>query len=278
MKNRNKKNAGTTLVELMVYMVVALIVVTASLKVISRSTTGYMHTRAVTKAQYSARDGLSAMSRDIASMGYKTYFQYDQNNTPTRKYDKICSTDSTHVGNNRHLAANQRSVAAFFFVDGGTNASDTLEFFRIRINDRGERIARERIKYYLNEDNDTNSVVRQLWTFKQSADSLKFDDWGDPEITHIASNVVALNFRFSADGINWMSDNLSGGTTDRRAEMCNVEIAMLVKGYKKQNAQYGQDSYTVGDRIFDASGEKNFIYRLYSQTVEIPNNAKGIID
>ncbi|MDR0303640.1 MAG: PilW family protein [Chitinispirillales bacterium] len=275
MKTKNKKNTGTTLVELMIYMIVSLIVITAAFKVISRATTGYLHGRSVAKAQYGARDCLTAMSRDIASMGYKAYFEYD-GDKPNRNIDSVgyTRTDSV-VGFGRHTMTG--NSAAFFFYDGENTKSDTLEFFRIRTNEKGERIARERVKYYLDEDN--NVIIRELWTMRQTASHLIFGEWGIPDTTYMASNIVALNFRFSENGDDlWISkfDNANPvtGTIVKRNNVRNVEIALLVKGQKKGKGIYGQTEYIIGDRVHNTS-DNEFIHRLYRQVVEIPNNARG---
>ena len=274
MKKKYEENSGTTLVELMIYMIVALIVITAAFKVISSAANGYTHGRTIAKAQYNARDGLTAISRDIASMGYKSYFWYGADGKCTTNVDYVGSTDNAQVvGGGRETLDPNGNTAAFFFADEGSDdmKSDTLEFFRIRVNEKGERIARERVKYFLDKDNKV--IIRMLWTMKQTGSSLIFDEWGDPDTTRIASNVVALNFRFSKNGIDWISEF---DTATKRSDIRNVEIVILVKGYKKEKGEYGHPNYLVGDKNYlTPEADKGFIHRLYRQVVEVPNNAKG---
>jgi len=292
MKTKNVKNAGTTLVELMVYMIVGLIVITATFKVLSKATNGYIHARAVSKAQYNARDGLVAMARDIASMGYKVYFTYSAaSNQATLNIDSVGATRDQKVVGARYNRAGNNS--AFFFTDGGSDEnendkrSDTLEFFRIRVNDRGERIAREWIKYFLDEDE--KKVVRQLRELKK--EPMSFDDsWEDYTETIIASNVVALNFRFSKDGSNsdgsWVSalDGEMNGKTNsvvssetKRDQIQHIEAVILVKAHKSEKGKYAASQYVVGDRIYyTPSTDRGLVHRIYTQTVEVPNNARPI--
>jgi len=276
MKNKNMKNAGTTLVELMVYMIVGLIVITATFKVLSKATNGYIHARAVSKAQYNARDGLIAMARDIASMGYKVYFIYETENAAKRKVDNVGATrDPNIVGPTKANQDDEEGDAAFFFSDGGNEKSDTLEFFRIRVNDKGERIAREWIKYFLNEDE--KEVVRQLRVLKKEPTEFKEENWEEVATTTIASNVVALNFRFSKNGVSGEENWVSGFNETKRSAVRHVEAAILVKAHKSEKGRYGASQYKVGDRTYTTPDtDHGLVHRIYTQTVEVPNNAQGL--
>ncbi|MCL1946922.1 MAG: PilW family protein [Chitinivibrionia bacterium] len=261
MKIKNMNNAGTTLVELMVYMIVGLIVITGALKVISNATGSYVHGRAVSKAQFGARDGVSAMSRDISSMGFKTYFT--EESQPKMKEDKFAQRQFSYTNNN---------------TDG-----DTLEFYRIRINsETGRKDARERVKYYLKLDESgnipKNTVVRILSKFElddpaEVNGTTPLPIWIKDDTIAIASNVVALKFQFAVrgDGSDWAS----GFPNDKNVEINtvrNVQISMLVKSDKNESATYGAATYDVGGYTYDTQGEVNSVYRLYQVAVEVPNN------
>jgi hypothetical protein len=275
MKTKNIKNAGTTLVELMVYMIVGLIVITATFKVLSKATNGYIHARAVSKAQYNARDGLIAMARDIASMGYKVYFTYKTENAAKaeRNVDSVGLTKLERLVGPRY-SQNDGNTAAFFFANGVGKESDTLEFFRIRVNDKGERIAREWIKYFL--DINKNVLIRQLRVLKKEP-TVFSDSWEAPTETIIASNVVALNFRFSKNGVSGDENWVSAFDETKRSAIRHVEAAILVKAHKSEKGRYGASQYKVGDRIYiTPDTDHGLVHRIYIQTVEVPNNAEGL--
>jgi hypothetical protein len=268
-----KNNSGTTLAELMVYMVVGLIVITSVFKVITDGASSYVHARAVSKAQFTAREAISVMSRDIASMGYKMYIDTIPDTVIIRIDSLFGATiDKNIVGNTYYT--NEGNKAAFFFRDGGSN-SDTLEFFRIRVNEEGRRIARERIVYSFDEDN--KQIIREFFDWD---DATPPGNWKIENSTIIASNVAALNFRFSRSGdnndANWISAFVpTAGATITRDEIQHIEIAILVRSHREGNAQ-SLESYLVGDREYTVdAADKKFIYRLYRQAIEVPNNATG---
>ena len=289
MKIKNMNNAGTTLVELMVYMIVGLIVITGAFKIISNATGSYVHGRAVSKAQYNARDGVASMSRDIASMGFKTYF--DGN---TMKIDSV-GFGLINVSSYKAINKNATNFlqlkgyrAAFFYYPGsidanGNQVGDTLEFFRIKIDKDGQREKREKVMYYLDAG---NVLTRELFDLNTATSSQ--EEWVLSDKTIIASNVVALKFRFGITGNDdWFvlespesaAQDIANNKDDiRRSKVRNVEISMLVKGTenKKGTGTYGAAEYDVGGYIYHTPSEDlQIVHRLYQQAVEVPNN--GIV-
>jgi hypothetical protein len=278
-------NAGTTLVELMVYMIVGLIVITSAFRIISKAASGYVHGRTVSKAQFGARDGVSAIARDIASMGYKMHFIQNNDGRTVMDTDIFGSTNYQIVvgtkGSVNRWQEDGNKAAFFFYPMGGTGgeSGDTLEFFRIRVNDDGRRIARERVIYTL--DTENNNIVREFYIHPKPGGTFNFssfNDWGDPETTIIASNVAALKFRFSRTGRaeDWVSQlGTTGPNPLSRDNVRNIEVSMLVRSPRRGDGNFAATSYTVGDYEYKPN-EENFIYRLYQQAVEVPNNARGV--
>jgi hypothetical protein len=178
-------------------------------------------------------------------------------------------------GVNRHNL--DGNTAAFFYYTGsvGTNGNevgDTLEFYRIRINDVGQRIDREKVEYYLDIEN--NRVMRTLfrWNFKKTT----FDRWDTVSVTNIATNVVALKFQFGVkgDGSDWVSE-FPNSQEIKRDAVRNIQISILVKSDKKESASYGAATYDVGGYTYNTQeSDRNSVFRLYQVAVEVPNNGK----
>ncbi len=68
-----KNNAGVTIAELMVYIVLGLIVVGYALNAMTDMAKGYTRTRTVMKMQKDGRDAVQVMAREIANTGFKYY-------------------------------------------------------------------------------------------------------------------------------------------------------------------------------------------------------------
>jgi len=302
MEIKKKNNSGATLIELMVYMIVGLIVITAAFQSIARGTRGYQHGRQVSRVQGDARTGVATIARDIASMGFKTHIEMDNNVTPPRPVARISDfgyTDIAGIVGTANVATPPlpESQAAFFFrpsiagVDGATGFGDTLEFFRIRVNPAGTLEARERIVYFLDETR--NQIVRSLQIWTPSAvtgNPVIPGAWGAATETVIVSNAVAMKFRLGRDGTwtwpatttppapadAWITSNLPGGMIPpARNQVRHVEVSILVRAETESNAPHGVGIYNVGDISYTPPPAfNNRIHRLYRQTVEVPNNAR----
>jgi len=300
MEIKKKNNSGATLVELMVYMIVGLIVITAAFQSIVRGTRGYQHGRTVSKVQGDARTGVAVMARDIATMGFKTHFitvpvgAIQQQQVAT---DRFGYTDTAHVDNIPGITAQRRTLtgnqAAFFFrpniaaAGGATGFGDTLEFFRIRVNNNGALEARERVVYFLDEVN--SQIVRTLQTWAPTSPPQLFPgNWGTATETVVVSNAVAMKFRLGRDGTwtlpsdAWISSQRWDATPTtlsapdlRRDQVRHVEISILVRANEQSNAPYGVGTYNVGDITYTPPpADNNRVHRIYRQTVEVPSNAR----
>jgi len=272
MNEKMKQNAGATLVELMVYMIVALLVITATFQVISRAIGGYAHGRAVSKAQFNARDAINAMGRDIASMGYKIHFNTE--NPPKMETETEFGTTKRWTSANLTRLADAlttpESDAAFFFDAG------VLQFFRIALNPNGNGTIshRERIHYRLNNNNE---IIRERYVWRDTPVAWNNPTTGaNPETIVIASNVVALHFRFSSNGIDWHPNF----TTIRRDQVRHIEISLVTRSHRR--GEVAASSYEIYPGLtysppFPPEGTIDFrkhIHRVYRQTVEVPNNAR----
>ncbi len=68
-----KSNAGASMVEVMIYMVLGLIVIGYALNSMTTISKGYVRGRTVMKMQKDGRDAVQVMSREIGNTGYKFY-------------------------------------------------------------------------------------------------------------------------------------------------------------------------------------------------------------
>jgi hypothetical protein len=263
--------------------------------------------------QGDARTGVAVIARDIATMGFKTHFIPipPPPEVATRHEVRISDFGYTDmngiVGDRVELLAGQ---AAFFFhpnqrltlpilgslpllpatVASPNNAGDMIEFFRIRTNNAGVLIARERVIYFLDET--SNEIVRALFTWTPTTPLVGIlpGDWVRTDETVIVSNALALKFRLGRRGIfdptspawnvaedNWISSNPPIPPTTRRDQVRHVEVSILVRADTQSNAPHGVGTYRVGDiDITVAQGDafSDHIHRLYRQTVEVPSNAR----
>jgi len=90
-----KNNAGASMVEVMIYMVIGVIVIGYALNSMGTISTGYVRGRTVMKMQKDGRDAVQAMARDIAGIGNKFYVDaftasvthdFDVNTVPVTQY------------------------------------------------------------------------------------------------------------------------------------------------------------------------------------------------
>ncbi|MCL2844281.1 MAG: prepilin-type N-terminal cleavage/methylation domain-containing protein [Chitinivibrionia bacterium] len=279
-----KNNSGATLVELMVYMVVGLIVITAAFQSIARGTRGYQHGRQVSRVQGDARTGVAVIARDIATMGFKTHFITVNNAPPVATISDFGYTDVNEIVGAARIvpltAADSQSQAAFFFhpnqrltlpipdtlplippmAASPNNVGDMLEFFRIRVDNTGELQTRERVIYFLDET--SNEIVRALFTWTPTTPLVGIlpGNWIRTDETVIVSNAVALKFRLGRRGIfdqtspawnaaqdNWISSNPPIPPTTRRDQVRHVEVSILVRAETSSNAPHGVGQYMAGD-------------------------------
>ena len=79
MNKKIQKNlqAGYTLVEAMVYLVIAVFIITYAVKTMNSMTKSYTRHRSVSKVQLNGRDAINIMARQIAGAGFKYVLRYD---------------------------------------------------------------------------------------------------------------------------------------------------------------------------------------------------------
>jgi len=309
MKTKKKNNGGTTIVELMVYMIVGLIVITAAFQTIGRATRGHQHGRIVSRVQGDARTGVTVIARDMASMGFKTHFINNADGTQSVRASDVGYTDMQELvvtgipATDPAVQANRHNIlgneAAFFFRPNSGGLGDTIEFFRIRVNNEGALEANERIVYFL--DSLSAQIVRILYTWPIIINADNNEPVYQPQSTGggwvrvsetvVVSNAVALKFRFGRRGIfdaespafipasdTWVScRNPFSSATVRRDQIRHIEVSVLVRSAEdaSRTAAHGLGRHIVGDFEYTVPESDIFrIHRLYRLSTEVPSNAR----
>ena len=293
-------NAGVTIAELMIYIVLGLIVVGYALSAMTDMAKGYTRTRTVMKMQKDGRDAIQIMAREIANTGFKYYIhdttvavkttagtnsQTFYTTRPTR-FPVVYTTNSdagatqasnppkqlvlssqlnwlraTYCGNWNRTETNiiigedfgvtlpTDTAASFRFRNqAGTKKSDTLVFYAGVLNPAGNRIqAVHKVVYWLDEATKTIQRKEQM----PHAPDLNIDSrvadgtdgaWGDassPTTMALIDRVVALQFMFSKDGINWDNDptkDAAGNDLFERHLIKMIKIQMVVESDKTQKS------------------------------------------
>lgn len=151
---------GVTLIELLVYVVLFAVVSMLIGSQMKQLMGNYANGRQISKLQSDSRDILAMISREIRNTGLKTHLI----SAGTNKF-------STAIDAGAYLHSDSSS-----FVHKEGNPGDSLTIYKVNLNDNGDRIGTDTIKYYLRGA-----------TLKRSAAGKEMD---------IADNVHALQFQY----------------------------------------------------------------------------------
>ena len=168
----NKK--GVTFIELLIYIALLAIISLLIGRQFKLLIGNYSSGKRVTKLQTDSRDILGLMVREIRNMGMKSYFT--GGSTLTKKIQTGITVSGSDLSSFIHT---QQS-------GGGYN--DTLEFFKIQVDNFGDHDYTDTIQYYV----DGTTLMRDL---KSSA---------NPKHTNsvVAENVYALQFQYGVLATN----------------------------------------------------------------------------
>ncbi|ERP39085.1 hypothetical protein [Chitinivibrio alkaliphilus] len=267
---------GVTLVELIVYMVVSLFVVTYSLDFITSLLTGAEHERRVVDLQHSGTDLINIISRDMGTMGFKHYLIADTvdfaDTVDYREEHRLARIPGTWTGSFAYSSPPDPmpndSAASFLFIQGDASLIDTLTFFRgvmetIRVPERVEQVS-----YTLSGD----SLYRRITPLDidlSSPPEPEFSDWDATQetVTVLADNVVALTYEFSPDFQTWTDDPEGGRHTIRY-----VRVTLLVRSSMPGGVVTERTFEFPGDREYTPPAQSKNVYRKYESIIEVPSN------
>ncbi len=243
-------NRGLTLTELLIYMVLSGIVIAYGASMITHSSKVYVRQREVSKLQSGGRNTMAILARDIMNTGFKTYL--DTNGV-------VRTLGGTWTGASIDASKPSDSAASFLFSAGENSFYDTLEIFKAEMVKGDSLEGVYRVKYLV----DNNEVLLRISGLYDSSSA----SWGGWDTLQIATQIEALQYQFSIDGIDWLDDPI--GVRD---QIKTITVSFLSKT-DREVAKFVDDTFNLGDisiSLTDSSGLN--LRRLYQETVEVMNN------
>lgn len=242
---KTSKNSGFTLIELILYMLIAAIVVGFSFSMIGSVSQGYTQERRKSKMQTEGRNAVTMMAREIINTGFKIYLK--GNGASPEIFSRTIIPNVT-TGADGETGVN--GASSFYYTPG--NPCDELETFKATLNNTGDLVNVDRVKYKV-EGTDLFRIRRVR----------NGGGWDAAEKTLLAENIEALQFRFSENKKDW--DNI---ITDKSLIKA-IQIILLVKTSKTVEIKTDK-TYDLGN--FDLSKNDKYLRRVYKETVEVVNN------
>ncbi len=297
LKIKKCNNRGLSLVEVLLYIVIGMIVIGYALNAMTAVAKGYVRERSVTGMQASGRDAIGVLGREIATTGFKVYL--DTNTITPTGSTQPQMVYTTQVQSGAYLEdfvfpQNIVNAGAYPYPQGtdeykasiifgaGPGLTDTLEIFRAKMRDAHNVSAVERIKYYVDNTGASPQLIRELRTLKMNEANFynNFNQWNDPVRMVLADNVVALQFQFSENSMDFV-DDFTGSLAGNRHLVKYIKIQMLVRSNRTQKVTASGQVQEMGDlgNIYLQTGidPNQFLYRFYEKTVEVPSNGAGVV-
>lgn len=243
---------GTTLAELLIYIVLAAMVIVYSLSLITSMAQNYVNTRETSKLQTGSRSTITIMTRDISNMGFKMI------EDTISASSHMMQLPGTWTGFFVDTTRQTDSAASFLHFAG--IPYDTLEIFKADMINDTTLEGVYRIKYVVSSASRLHRISQKL--------NIATMKWANPESLVIADNVSVLQFKYTTDGINW-HDNPTG----IRDQIEEVHIEMLTHGTRPMKTPVNK-TFIVGNVVFSTADSSRIHqrWRLYQETVEVPNN------
>jgi type II secretory pathway pseudopilin PulG len=232
---------GYTLVELLVYMLVATIVISLALSLMRTSAKGYRIGSAKTTVQEIGREVIAMSLREIGNMGFKWYIK---KGPP----DSLKRVDSTFI---------PADSSSFRFWKG--SHGDSIEIRKASLNDSGQLLSIEKIRYSLR----SSELTRTLCTLNQSTKA-----WSTPDTMVLATNVEALQFQFYNAMTKAWQDTVSG---TNKKKIKAIRVFVLVSVNSNTDVQH-ETSFIFADDTVSANAGDGYVRRLYRDIMEVENN------
>ncbi len=245
-----RSQGGYTLVELILYSVIALLVVGFSMSLIRSTSKSYTQDRSKSRMQTEGRNGILMMSREIINTGFKNYLRDDGGGVHT--WVTIPNTTTADVDGE----LNPDGQSSFYYTDG--DPYDELEIIKARLDDVGQHLQTERDRYYLSG----TTLMRGERVHNGTT-------WDSETYIELTENVMALQYEFTDDNQNWEND-FSAFPNSKR-DVVAIKISMLLRTKKEIDMNVG-NTYTLGNITFTPGAGNNYLHRLYVETVEVVNN------
>ncbi|MCL2219501.1 MAG: prepilin-type N-terminal cleavage/methylation domain-containing protein [Chitinispirillia bacterium] len=264
----NKK--GMTLLELMVYMVLAALILAPIVMLMNNSSKNMARDASNTTLRMSGRDILNIIYDDLKNTGFKLHpdnfkadtavWYHDLNSIP-------CPPTTCHPTQNVDLY----DESSFMPTDGGSSAGlfDALTVRMGRLTNDGAWSGAEYITYYV--DNNKNLIRASTGIFPTATPITV--PGAETRRTVLTQNVAALQFQYSEDLEDW--ENSYGNTIPARLNKPFVQyirVALILKDDKKLSPVGGIRDMVIGNTILPIPASDQALYERHEIVVPIPNN------
>lgn len=266
MQKLNNNNNGYTLLELMMYMLIAVMVIGFALHMIGQTQKQYGQQRSMSKLQGEGRNSIYIVAADIQNCGFKNYLQQTGTNVYSlTRINGVTTSEDESVSPGQIETSPGDGDASFYMLDDGdlNGDFDSLEFFKGSIQSDGTFNNVVRVKYCVR---DGNLLRIEMIATQTTPSTISWSTLPTANTITIAENVEALQFEYSADKSTWVDD-----PTGNKANIKAIRITLLIRT-NRTTAQSSTSSYNVTESgtIVNVSG--NYLRRLYTETVEVVNN------
>lgn len=239
---------GYTLIELVMYIIIASIVITIALSSMRSVSKTYTRDRRKSKMQTQGRNAVTIMAREIVNTGVKVFLN-NNGGDGTFTIDNVPNTTTGEAGDPVDIGNDTNS--SFYYTHA--NPADELEIFKATLGNDGQPQETARIRYYLNN----NTLQRDIKIHNGA-------EWGAATTLEIAYNIEALQFQFSTDKSTW-TNNITGIKSNIKA----IRIFLLARSQHTTDMTI-QKTYNLGN--ITLSKNDKYLRRIYDEKVEVINN------
>ena len=264
-KTINNKN-GYTLLELLLYMVIALMVIGFALHMTGNTQKQFYQQVQMSELQGNGRNAIYFIARDIHNLGFKNYLT-DRSTNDVFVLERIkgVTVGEGIVG----TAESDLDASSSFYLKDNTTPYDSLQFFKAVLDFGGSTGDSAfidtviRVYYYVK---GTTLYRKQMGLEnKFSAPQAGTNVWQDKDSMAIAEDVEAFQLEYSTDKVTWLDDP----GNENRQNIKAIRISLLVRSSKTVNTSQSR-TYTVGNTSVTVNDK--YLRRLYTEIVEVENN------
>lgn len=277
-------NQGVTLVELMVYIVLGVLVVSYAMATMKSVSKQYVHGREVAKMQQNGRDAINIIARDLVNTGFKYYIytwlddngneQYETR--PKRGLNGSADTTFLYASYNSKVkqfgvysdsTVSADSAASFLYWNTSNYPGDEIITYRSKLVRSDSVGSVERVRYYLDTGDST------LYRAVDICDNTNLCIggnivWKDGPRVGVVENVIAFQLQFSSNGIVWEDAPID------KAAVKYVRVELVIHSERESAFGGKLDTNIVGDYTIPLTGDSH-LYRKYSRVIPMVNN--GIV-
>ncbi|MDR0330346.1 MAG: type II secretion system GspH family protein [Chitinispirillales bacterium] len=260
----NKK--GMTLLELLVYMVLAAFLLAPVIMLMQNSSVSMARDAVNTELRISGRDIVNIMYDDLKNTGFKIH--------PSTFKSDLAATyiafDVPSPGSDPVIIVNDSS--SITSVNDGAGFYDEFTAIMGRLNDAGAWVGIDTISYRVDAADPTRPLTRRHR--KGTIGGANSD-----ATQVIARNVAALKFRYSEDLVDWEDEiDPAAGADDLayKKAVKYVKAVLVLKDNKKLSPVTKQE-FALTDDIALTVDDKA-LYERYEVVIPVPNNGLFIED